>query len=286
MKLRLFYFATFVALMSCSDDDYTPLETKSIKSVTTFYNDGDEIKDSETFFYMDLPAKRYVYKNGQDFASEWFMYDAATMYLSSYNYLQENREDSLDKSIYYDEEGRIKTIYIYDYTPQVVLYTNTYDYSVNGEIRLYQQKDDNSVITNQEIQYSLNSMGDIYKITAFDSNSDIMYVTEAEYTGDVLTSVTKTEYQDGISGQQTTVNYNYNTSLEVKGSYLNLTVSQLGTNNNSILFYNGFEVFKDSYIQAYSNKSFDYELDKDNFPSKETVYLDGNFTQKNIITYK
>ena len=128
MKLRLLFFAAFLSLASCTSDDYTPRDTKQLKNVITFYNDGDRLGDVKITFYNDLPSRRYTYKDGQDFSTEWFTYDATTMYLSSYNYFQQDMQKSIDKSIYYDEEARIKSIHIYDDSPLTVIYNKTYDY--------------------------------------------------------------------------------------------------------------------------------------------------------------
>lgn len=285
MKLRFLFFTALLSLASCSDN-YVPKETKQLKNVITYHNDGDREVDVKTAFYNDLPSRRYTYKDGEDFATELFTYDANTMYMSGYHYFQQDRQNSVDKSIYYDDDGKIESIYIYDYTPLAVIYNKTYDYSIPGEITMHQQKDDGGTIITKQTLYNLNSIGNIYKITSFDEDSDIEYIEEAEYLGDILTSVITTDYQNGIAGQENIVNYNYDTSTEVKGAYLNLDVSQFGTSNNSVLFYNGFEVFKENYLVKKGNTTLEYEFDRDSFPARETLYVDNVMSQENIITYQ
>ncbi len=282
MKLKILFFLTALCIISCSDNNYTPVNEKELRKVSMFYNDGDENADASFLFYENRLVEINRHVNNETSTLYSCSYWEENMYISSYHYYS-GSNSTVDASVYYDSQNRISTIYVHE--PLSVFTEKAFDYSVPGKITMNQVVDDGFETEESQTIYSLDTYGRIYKITVIDGNGGIEYISEADYNGDALALVTNTYYSNGNIVKEETIPYNYNTSMEVKGAYNNLLASRCGTDVNSILLHEKFEVFKENYIESYGNMSFEYEFDQDGFPIKEKVYNNGVLSYYKVITY-
>jgi hypothetical protein len=271
MKIRLLFFAAFLVLASCSEDDSnTPIPENPIvknldKMTGTFYFEGGVQRNHIIEFENNKRVSYHIY-NMEDELVVYTLYTYSSEgLLLTEEYFNGNNELQSRVSYDYDSEGKIikRTRARGNEEPE----TKDFIYNSDNTISCIAFISGSTPETST-LKYYLNDMGIIYKMFASFDNS----FEEIIFNGGLATSLSR--YNSVFSGPST-LTYTYDMQTPVKGEFINMFKNQYGHINNAILCVglNG-PFFTNHYILEEGNAKYEYAFDNDGFPIREKIYLD------------
>jgi hypothetical protein len=284
MKLRLLFFATFLSLMSCSEDDgTTPVSvptTENLKQIT-YYNTQDDDADGIDAilkFQENKLVERHLFNlDGEAYLEDYYTYDSNGRMVTHIANVYQDGSETFDQTFEYDAIGRLtlaKNTYNGTYTEE------SFDYSVANKITkttsyfFSDGMNDYSVI---EV-FDLLPDGRVYKITGE------YLISQVEYAGNNIVLRIETDVE---SGETVTYNYTYDMQTAVKGHYLNYVFDNYGENKaNHVIKTGHFSVAKDNFMTSGDGYVKEYEFNNNGYPVKDLFYVDGVLQYKYEITYE